>query len=86
VAQRQKQATTGHVIMQRNPVMRGWAQSHQHGSSKRTCAKVDHHTSTMLWQWARHAYRRGAVRRASLPCLSCANAAAYEDQGRGQSV
>ena len=50
---RQKQAPTGHVIMQRNPVMRGWAQSHQHGSSKQTFAKVDPPIYTMLWQWAR---------------------------------
>jgi RNA-directed DNA polymerase len=53
MVRRQKQATTGHVIMQRNPVMRGWAQSHQHGSSTPTFAKVDHHISTMLWQGAR---------------------------------
>jgi len=40
-------------MMQLHPVMRGWAQSHQHGSSKQTFAKVDHHIYTMLWQWAR---------------------------------
>jgi len=39
--------------MQLNPVIRGWAQYHQHGSSKQTFAKVDHHIYTMLWQWAR---------------------------------
>src|SRR5215471_21562796 len=53
LVKRHKQATAGHLIMQLNPVMRGWAQYHQHGASKRTFAKVDHHIFTMLWQWAR---------------------------------
>ena len=48
-----KQATTGNLIMQLNPVIRGWAQYHQHGASKRTFAKVDHQIFTLLWQWAR---------------------------------
>jgi RNA-directed DNA polymerase len=48
-----KQAITGHLIMQRNPVMRGWAQYHQHGASTRTFARVDHEICTLLWQWAR---------------------------------
>jgi len=33
LVRRQKQATTGHLMMQLHPVMRGWAQYHQHGSS-----------------------------------------------------
>jgi RNA-directed DNA polymerase len=37
-----QQAITGNLIMQLNPVMRGWAQYHQHGASKRTFARVDH--------------------------------------------
>ena len=48
-----KQAITGNLIMQLNPVIRGWAQYHQHGTSKRTFAKVDHQIFTLLWQWAR---------------------------------
>jgi len=49
VGQRQKQATTGQVILQRNPVMRGWAQSHQHGASQRTCAtRLSHKNFTRL--------------------------------------
>jgi RNA-directed DNA polymerase len=47
-----KQATTGNLIMQLNPVIRGWAQYHQHGASKRTFARVDHEIFTLLWQWA----------------------------------
>jgi RNA-directed DNA polymerase len=41
------------LILQLNPVIRGWAQYHQHGTSKQTFAKVDHHIFTLLWQWAR---------------------------------
>jgi RNA-directed DNA polymerase len=48
-----KQARTGNLIMQLNPVIRGWAQYHQHGASKRTFARVDHEIFTLLWQWAR---------------------------------
>jgi RNA-directed DNA polymerase len=42
IVKRHKQALTGNLIMQLNPVIRGWAQYHQHGASKRTFAKVDH--------------------------------------------
>ena len=48
-----KQAITGNLITQLNPVIRGWAQYHQHGASKRTFARVDHEIFTLLWQWAR---------------------------------
>lgn len=48
-----KQAPAGHLILQLNPVIRGWAQYHQHGASKRTFATVDHAIFTVLWQWAK---------------------------------
>ena len=53
IVKRNKQATTGNLIMQLNPVIRGWAQYHQHGASKRTFTRVDHEIFTLLWQWAR---------------------------------
>jgi RNA-directed DNA polymerase len=53
IVKRHQQATTGNLIMQLNPVIRGWAQYHQHGASKRTFARVDHAIFTLLWQWAR---------------------------------
>jgi RNA-directed DNA polymerase len=53
IVKRHKQARTGNLIMQLNPVIRGWAQYHQHGSSKRTFTRVDHAIFTLLWQWAR---------------------------------
>jgi RNA-directed DNA polymerase len=52
LVKRRKQAIAGPLILPRNPVIRGWAQSHQHGASKRTVARVDHHLLTLLWQWA----------------------------------
>ena len=42
IVKRHKQAITGNLIRQLNPVIRGWAQYHQHGVSKRTVAQVDH--------------------------------------------
>jgi RNA-directed DNA polymerase len=53
IVKRHKQAITGNLIMQLNPVIRGWAQYHQYGASKRTFAKVDHQIFILLWQWAR---------------------------------
>jgi RNA-directed DNA polymerase len=58
IVKRHKQALTGNLLMQLNPVLRGWAQYHQHGASQRTCAKVDHPVFTLLWQWARRRHPR----------------------------
>jgi RNA-directed DNA polymerase len=56
-----KQAITGNLRLQRNPVIRGWAQYHQHGASKRTFAYVDYHIFTLLWQWARRRHPHHAL-------------------------
>jgi RNA-directed DNA polymerase len=53
IVKRNKQAITGNLIMQLNPIIRGWAQHHQYGASKRTFTRVDHEIFTLLWQWAR---------------------------------
>jgi RNA-directed DNA polymerase len=53
IVKRHKQAITGNLSRQLNPVIRGWARYHQHGVSKRAVAQVDHHIFTLLWQWAR---------------------------------
>lgn len=47
------QATTGNLIAQLNPVIRGWANYHRHGASKKTFVKVDHAIFQTLWQWAK---------------------------------
>lgn len=48
-----KQAMTGNVIGQLNPVIRGWAMYHRHQASKETFAKVDHAIFHLLWSWAK---------------------------------
>ena len=48
-----RQATAGHLIVQLNPVIRGWANYHRHVSSKRTFTQVDHAIFRALWQWAK---------------------------------
>jgi RNA-directed DNA polymerase len=58
IVKRHTQALTGHLLMQVHPVIRGWAQYHQHGASKRTFAQVDHQICTLLWQWARRRHPR----------------------------
>jgi RNA-directed DNA polymerase len=53
------QATTGNLISQLNPLIRGWANYHRHVSSKQTFAKVDHAIFFALWRWAtrRHPHK-----------------------------
>ncbi len=46
-------ATAGHLILQLNPLIRGWARYHQHVVSKETLQDVDNAIFEMLWQWAR---------------------------------
>jgi RNA-directed DNA polymerase len=55
-----KATTAGHLIMQLNPVIRGWANFHRHMVSKRTFKRVDTHIFKTLWWWAkrRHPTKR----------------------------
>ncbi len=47
-----KHVTAGHLIVNLNPVIRGWANYHRHVTSKRTFSRVDHAIFRALWQWA----------------------------------
>lgn len=47
-----KTATAGNLIFQLNPIVRGWANYHQHVCSKGTFSYVDHAIFKALWQWA----------------------------------
>jgi RNA-directed DNA polymerase len=47
------QAPTGLLIALLNPVIRGWANYHQHVSSYQTFAKVDNDIFKALWRWAK---------------------------------
>jgi RNA-directed DNA polymerase len=46
------QATSGHLIAQLNPIIRGWAMYHRHVVSSEIFSKVDHSIFQMIWQWA----------------------------------
>lgn len=48
-----KQTETGKLIMQLNPIIRGWANYHRVAVSKRIYAQVDNQIFKKLWQWAR---------------------------------
>jgi RNA-directed DNA polymerase len=48
-----KGAAAGNLIMQLNPVIRGWALYHRHVVSKKTFKSVDRAIFHALWQWAR---------------------------------
>src|SRR5260221_13405735 len=48
-----KQAPAGKLIVQLNPIIRGWALYHRHMASKRTFDFVDHAIFELLWQWAK---------------------------------
>jgi len=53
IIQENKQATAGHLILQLNPVIRGWANYHRHVVSKETFNDVDSAIFETLWRWAR---------------------------------
>jgi len=48
-----KQAQTGHLIVQLNRLLRGWTNYHRHVSSKNVFNSVDYALFTLLWRWAR---------------------------------
>jgi len=48
-----RSASAGNLIVQLNPVIRGWANYHRHVVSKRTFVQTDHAIFTALWRWAR---------------------------------
>jgi RNA-directed DNA polymerase len=54
-----KAATAGNLILQLNPIIKGWANYHQHVCSKRTFSSIDHAIFKALWQWAvrRHSHK-----------------------------
>lgn len=55
-------ATAGNLILQLNPLIRGWANYHCHVVSKRTFSKIDHAIYQCLWRWARRRHRNKSRR------------------------
>jgi RNA-directed DNA polymerase len=53
-----RQATAGKLIVQLNPILRGWANYHRHAASKQTFGSMDHLIFQILWRWARRRHPR----------------------------
>jgi RNA-directed DNA polymerase len=48
-----KAASAGHLVVQLNPIIRGWANFHCHAVSKQTFSQVDTHIFRAVWWWAK---------------------------------
>lgn len=60
--EKHKGSAAGHLIVELNPVIRGWANYHRFSASSRTFHMVDSAIFKKLWQWARRRHpRKGAV-------------------------
>ena len=57
-----QQVSAGVLIVQLNPIIRGWANYHRHAVSKKTFSKVDHDIHQTLWKWARRRHRKKSAR------------------------
>ena len=53
IVKENKQTPAGKLIVQLNPIIRGWALYHRHVASKGTFNKVDSAIFETLWQWAK---------------------------------
>jgi len=54
--------TAGELIVELNPMIRGWALYHRHVVSKAIFHAVDHAIFQAIWKWARRRHRRKARR------------------------
>lgn len=57
-----KAATQSQVIMQLNPILRGWAMYHRHVVAAATFSRIDHLMWTKLWVWAKRRHPGKPVR------------------------
>lgn len=48
-----QQSTAGDLIIQLNPIIRGWAHYHRHVVSKKVFSRADSEIFKALWRWAR---------------------------------
>ena len=55
-------STAGHLIIQLNPIIRGWANYHQHICSKDTYHYMDAAIFKVLWQWAKRRHPQKGAR------------------------
>lgn len=57
-----KATTAGYLITQLNPIIRGWANYHQHICSKDTFHHMDFALFKLLWQWAKRRHPEKGAR------------------------
>lgn len=57
-----QQVSAGQLIVQLNPIIRGWANYHRHVVSKQTFCKVDYEVYKAIWRWARRRHRHKGAR------------------------
>jgi len=57
-----KQAPAGELIIQLNPIIKGWARYHRHVVSKRTFNRVDDEIFKALWRWGRRRHNNKSNR------------------------
>jgi Retron-type reverse transcriptase len=62
IIKRNAQATAGNLIMQLNPIIKGWANYHRHVSSKQTFVKINNAIFHALWQWAKRRHPKKPLR------------------------
>jgi len=57
--------SAGNLVQRLNPIIRGWANYHQHVVSKETFGKVDTHIFRLIWRWSqrKHPTKSAAWRR-----------------------
>jgi RNA-directed DNA polymerase len=63
IINRNKQATAGHLIMQLNPVIRGWAYYHKSVVSKKIFDWIDSQIFHALWRWALRRHNKKSKRK-----------------------
>jgi len=52
------QATAGHLILQLNPILRGWANYHRHVVSKAIFGSTAYQIGDIIWRWAKRRHPR----------------------------
>lgn len=63
IINRNKSAKQENLILQLNPVIRGWANYYQHAVSTKAFSLIDYKIWHMLWKWARRRHPGKSLRR-----------------------
>ncbi|MDY7077225.1 MAG: group II intron reverse transcriptase/maturase [Chloroflexota bacterium] len=55
-------ASAGQLVLQLNPLIRGWVNYHRHVVSKQVFHRIDHEVVMALWRWAKRRHRNKSRR------------------------